>query len=73
MSGLFYEPSRVRLLFAEYVANWSVVGLGKRGLSEGFTAATKLERNTLQPGSWLIMLQVHLLSAATGYQALTSC
>lgn len=70
--GFVYEPSRFRLLFVEHAANWSVVGLGKRGLSEEFTAATKLERNTLQPGSWLIMLQVHLLSAATGYQALTS-
>jgi hypothetical protein len=55
------------LLFVEHAANWSVVGLGERGLSEIFTAAIKLEINTLQLGSWLIMLQVDLLSAATGY------
>jgi hypothetical protein len=31
------------LLFAERAANWSDVGLGKRGLSEKFTTTVKLE------------------------------
>jgi hypothetical protein len=44
------------LLFVERAANRSVVGLGKRGLSEKFTTAIKLENKRVT--TWIVTYNV---------------
>jgi hypothetical protein len=44
------------LLLAERAANWSDVGLGKRGLSEKFTTTIKLESQHVI--TWIIAYNV---------------